>query len=136
VIQQCRCVSGDFAFTTSQLRSVNYTICGNQSSNTEGTVQRSNKTSPLNGFLDMLCAFNVSVNDEDSADMSCDEQCWYSCTENLYDIGISTSGPWPDPCYQRAFFQDYIEDRWFADKFSIYKNISEMFDSGLLSLVS
>jgi hypothetical protein len=136
IIQQCQCISSYFEFTKSQLRSVGYTLCGNQSSTRQGAVNH-NMTTHLNGFLDLLCAYNVSVNGElDSEDSACSDLCDYPCTENLYDVGISTSGQWPDPCYQQAFYKDYIADRWFSDKFAVYKNISEMVDRGVLSLVS
>jgi Amiloride-sensitive sodium channel len=130
ILRQCNCVSSYFTFTDEQMRSVNYTVCGNQTSASDsGDGSNSGDVNELNGFRDLFCSYNITFDAD-----ACQSQCRNPCAENIYDVSVSTSGPWPDLHYQKAFYDNYIKDKeLLADEFSVYKDIV---DNGSLTSAS
>jgi hypothetical protein len=113
------------------LRSVNYTVCGNQTAASE-TSSNGNDLNELNGFRDLFCSYNADMD----FDM-CYLQCGNPCVEYLYDTSVSTSGQWPDPRYQMALFSTFVDGQeLYGEKFSAYKDISEMIKTGSMTPVS
>jgi hypothetical protein len=111
------------------LRSVNYTVCGNQTAASETS---NNDVNELNGFRDLFCSYNVNVDYD-----SCNDRCRNPCVEYLYDTSVSTSGQWPDPRYQMALFSTFVDGQeLYGEKFSAYKDISEMIKNGSMTPVS
>jgi Amiloride-sensitive sodium channel len=129
-LQKCGCVASQFVFTEEQLLSVNDKVCGNQTSANISSGNISDLTE-LDGFRDLACSHDVTVDFDE-----CQRQCPNPCVENIYDVSVSTSGSWPDPRFQMAFYSDFIEDSWFADKFTDYQNIEDKLENGSLSPVS
>lgn len=127
VIEQCRCLSRYFKYTDEQLRSVNYTICGNQTS----AGSSGSATEELKGFRDLECSNTVYYDEE-----LCDNQCPPACNEYSYDTRVSTSGLWPSISYQLAFYSAYIDGQEFTNKFSAYKTILDALNEGNITEVS
>jgi hypothetical protein len=107
---------------------VNNTLCGNKTSTNSDNTTTSD---PLKAFGDLYSLlFNVSIDFD-----SCINSCSPPCVEYAYDTSVSTSGPSPSVGYQKAFYESYIADTSFADKFSDYKGIIDAFDAKSISEV-
>jgi len=58
----------------------------------------------------MLCLLRTS----DAELQPC--SCQLPCDEHIYDIAVSTSGPWPQKAYQHPFYDQFVKDRRYADR--------------------
>jgi Amiloride-sensitive sodium channel len=125
IIERCKCVSGDMSFTLSQFASVNYTVCGNQTSPVDGSLSMT-----LEGFLGLFCSYSLELDV-----VSCNEQCLWPCFEYQYDTSSTQSHQWPHIAYQLAFYDIYIKNRTYADKFDAYEDISVALKNGAISTV-
>lgn len=114
------------------MRSVNYTVCGNQTAaNDTSDGSGGSELNELNGLRDLVCSYNVSVDYD-----SCQDRCHSPCIEYLYETSVSTSGLWPDPRYQMAFYSTFVDGQPHGEKFSAYKDISDMIENGSLTPAS
>ena len=71
--------------------------------------------STSDGVRNLLCSLVVNVPWDE-----CNQQCLRPCRENVYDIFVSSPASWPQKSYYNAFYDKYIKDTHFADKFHKY----------------
>jgi len=113
-IDRCRCVIPIFAFTDVQLRRTNQTICAGQTAE-DGRFP----TSPMDrrdGLRTLLCLLRT----EDTEIKPC--SCPLPCDESMYDVAVSTSGPWPHKSYRMVFFDQFVRGNRQGERLNRFAN--------------
>ena len=118
--------------TSAQLRSVNNTLCETAQTSTTGRI---GGVEELYGFRNLLCLWENRDLLIDKYNRQFDSECHRPCSEYMYDTSVSATSQWPTTSNQRQFYESYIADMPYADKFSSYKDIFELVDNGTISLV-
>ena len=109
-IDHCHCIIPILAFTDVQLRRTNQTVCVRQT--TEDGRFPTSPTEPSDGFRTLLCL--LRMNDADMQPCS----CRLPCDERIYDVAVSTSGPWPHQSYRRAFYDQFVSRSRYGKRLS------------------
>jgi len=129
-IAACRCTDLQNRFTAAQLRSVNSTICGNQTPAND--LNDGSRTPEMD-----LQAFNTShcllISEKPGSE---DCRCFRPCVERVYDTTVSASSPWPDPSFQQNIYERSINVSPYAYKFIPYEGIMEAYSNGSIDAVS
>lgn len=128
-IEKCRCIDPQNFFTNEQLRSVNYTVCGNQTSSSLDELTQAGDD--LRGFRDLHCLATMSRNHT----LNC-KHCRRPCFERLYLTSVSASGPWPNPVFQLDFYRRFIRRSKFSDRFRQYGDINSAVENRSMESVS
>lgn len=111
IIDDCGCVSASWSSTDVELRRANFTMCANQTSDSE---QFSNLLDSKDSFSKVLCCLRAK--DYWGA---CD--CELPCDEIIYDVdSVSSSGLWPHKSYLLAFYHTYLNGTSSGDKIHKY----------------
>jgi hypothetical protein len=128
-IQSCGCINPFYAVTEEQLRSVNYSVCGNLTavSSDDGDLKVSEEWKL---FSDIYCLIITALPG------TCSKQCPYPCTERDYSIATTASGPWPHPAYQLSFYANFIQSSVFADRFEEYESVVVALQDNVITTVS
>ena len=107
-VEHCGCVIPIRAFAGAHLRRTNQTICVRQTAE-DGRFPTS-PTEPRDGLRALLCLLRMPPTKPCS--------CHLPCDEHVYDVAVSTSGPWPHKSYQRAFYDQFVTDSQYGDRIS------------------
>jgi Amiloride-sensitive sodium channel len=129
-ITTCQCLNLQNRYTSAQRRSVNNSICGNQTLDTENIGDVPSPNDDLLGFRTAYCLLTVDKSGTD------DCPCHHPCQERLYTSTVSASSPWPDPAFQQDFYDRFIRDKKYAYKFKEYGDVVDAYNNGSLSSVS
>jgi len=62
-------------------------------------------------------------------------KCFNPCEERMYDTTVSVASPWPNPAFQKEFYERFIEEKTYAYKFKPYEYILEAFSNGSIDAV-
>jgi len=106
-VDYCGCVVPIFAFTDVQLRRSNQTVCLSQT--TEDGRFPTSPTELRDGFRTYLCFTRKEADIKTCS-------CRLPCDENIYDITVSTSGPWPHQSYRRPFYEQFISGKQYQER--------------------
>lgn len=125
IIDECKCIDSFEYFTGNQLRSVHGTFCLNLTEIVEG-ARRPSASAPngswtaVEEFWNTFICYWYLVPSEDACD------CPAPCSEVRYDYDVSSSR-WPNPVYQRAFYEKYLRSKsFFRDRFSVDEKLMMM----------
>jgi Amiloride-sensitive sodium channel len=126
----CQCLDLQNRYTNAQRRSVNNSICGNQTLDTGNNGDVPSPNDDLRGFRTAHCLLTIDKSGTD------DCSCNHPCQERLYTSTVSAASPWPDPTFQQDFYDRYIRDKKYAYKFKEYGDVVDAFNNGSISSVS
>jgi len=116
-IKQCGCIVSSLQFTNSQLKAVNFSMCGNLSITSLNNGSYSFNWDRVN---QILCSNTVVQNR-----IKCEKECLTPCQEYQYGASISAS-PWPHVYAQTSFYYTFIKGNpFFGTKYNEYDIVAD-----------